>query len=31
MYVWYDNEYGYSRQVIRYTKHLADVIRLRYY
>lgn len=31
LYVWYDNEYGYSRQVVRYAKHLADVIRLRYY
>jgi len=31
LYVWYDNEYGYSRQVIRYSKYLADVIRLRYY
>lgn len=31
LYVWYDNEYGYSRQVIRYAKYLADVIRLRYY
>jgi glyceraldehyde 3-phosphate dehydrogenase len=31
LYVWYDNEYGYSRQVIRYSKYLAEVIRLRYY
>jgi glyceraldehyde 3-phosphate dehydrogenase len=31
LYVWYDNEYGYSRQVIRYAKYLANVIRLRYY
>lgn len=31
LYIWYDNEYGYSRQVIRYAKHLANVIRLRYY
>ncbi|MFM9052103.1 MAG: glyceraldehyde-3-phosphate dehydrogenase, partial [Bacteroidota bacterium] len=31
LYVCYDNEYGYSRQVIRYAKYLADVIRLRYY
>ena len=31
LYVWYDNEYGYSRQVIRYAKYLAGVIRLRYY
>ncbi|MFT6814884.1 MAG: glyceraldehyde 3-phosphate dehydrogenase [Sphingobacteriales bacterium] len=31
LYVWYDNEYGYTRQVIRLAKRLADVIRLRYY
>jgi len=31
LYVWYDNEYGYTRQVIRYAKHLSDVIRLTYY
>lgn len=31
LYVWYDNEYGYSRQVIRFAKYLANVIRLRYY
>lgn len=31
LYIWYDNEYGYSRQVIRFAKHMADVIRLRYY
>lgn len=31
LYVWYDNEYGYSRQVIRFAKYLADVIRLTYY
>jgi glyceraldehyde 3-phosphate dehydrogenase len=31
LYVWYDNEYGYSRQVIRYAKFLAQVIRLTYY
>jgi glyceraldehyde 3-phosphate dehydrogenase len=31
LYVWYDNEYGYSRQVIRYAKYIANVIRLRYY
>lgn len=31
LYVWYDNEYGYTRQVIRLAKHLAEVIRLRYY
>lgn len=31
LYVWYDNEYGYTRQVIRFAKHLSEVIRLRYY
>lgn len=31
LYVWYDNEYGYSRQVLRFAKYVADVIRLRYY
>ena len=31
LYIWYDNEYGYSRQVIRYSKYLAQVIRLTYY
>lgn len=31
LYVWYDNEYGYTRQVIRFAKQLAGVLRLRYY
>lgn len=31
LYVWYDNEYGYSRQVIRFAKYICDVIRLTYY
>jgi glyceraldehyde 3-phosphate dehydrogenase len=31
LYIWYDNEYGYTRQVIRYAKYLSDVIRLTYY
>jgi len=31
LYVWYDNEYGYTRQVVRLAKYLADVIRLTYY
>jgi glyceraldehyde 3-phosphate dehydrogenase len=31
LYIWYDNEYGYSRQVVRFAKHLADVVRLTYY
>ena len=24
LYVWYDNEYGYSSQVIRVIEHMAD-------
>jgi glyceraldehyde 3-phosphate dehydrogenase len=31
LYVWYDNEYGYTRQVIRLAKYIAEVIPLRYY
>jgi len=31
LYIWYDNEYGYSRQVVRFAKHLANVVRLTYY
>jgi glyceraldehyde 3-phosphate dehydrogenase len=31
LYVWYDNEYGYTKQVFRLAKLLAEVIRLRYY
>lgn len=31
VYVWYDNEYGYTRQVIRFSKYIANVIRLTYY
>jgi glyceraldehyde 3-phosphate dehydrogenase len=31
LYVWYDNEYGYTRQVIRFAKHLAEVRRQVYY
>ena len=31
LYVWYDNEYGYTRQVMRLAKHISEVIRLRYY
>jgi glyceraldehyde 3-phosphate dehydrogenase len=31
LYVWYDNEYGYTRQVIRLAKHLAKVRRMTYY
>ncbi len=31
LYVWYDNEYGYTRQVIRFAKQLAEVRRAVYY
>ena len=31
LYVWYDNEYGYTCQVIRLAKELAGVLRLTYY
>ncbi|WP_448636467.1 glyceraldehyde-3-phosphate dehydrogenase [Pedobacter panaciterrae] len=31
IYVWYDNEYGYTRQVIRLAKKVAGVVRLTYY
>lgn len=31
LYAWYDNEYGYTRQVIRLAKRLAGVVRLTYY
>lgn len=31
LYVWYDNEYGYTRQVIRFAKQLAEVKRMVYY
>lgn len=31
LYVWYDNEYGYTRQVIRFCKQLAEVRRQMYY
>jgi glyceraldehyde 3-phosphate dehydrogenase len=31
LYVWYDNEYGYSRQVMRLSKHIAQVRRRSYY
>ncbi len=31
LYVWYDNEFGYTRQVIRLAKHIAQVRRLIYY
>ena len=31
LYVWYDNEYGYSRQVLRLAKHYTGVRRPAYY
>ena len=31
LYVWYDNEYGYTRQVIRFSKYIAEVRRSIYY
>ncbi len=31
LYVWYDNEYGYSHQVIRLAKYIAKVRRYMYY
>jgi glyceraldehyde 3-phosphate dehydrogenase len=31
LYVWYDNEYGYSRQVVRLSKYIAQVRRKSYY
>jgi glyceraldehyde 3-phosphate dehydrogenase len=31
IYAWYDNEYGYTRQVIRLAKHITKVRRLTYY
>lgn len=31
LYVWYDNEYGYTRQVIRLAKYIAKVRRAVYY
>lgn len=31
LYVWYDNEFGYTKQVIRLAKYIAKVRRLHYY
>ncbi|MDX9801794.1 MAG: glyceraldehyde-3-phosphate dehydrogenase [Spirochaetia bacterium] len=31
IYLWYDNEYGYTKQVIRLAKHICGVKRYRYY
>jgi glyceraldehyde 3-phosphate dehydrogenase len=31
IYAWYDNEYGYTRQVLRLSKYVCQVRRLHYY
>jgi glyceraldehyde 3-phosphate dehydrogenase len=31
LYIWYDNEYGYSQQVIRLAKYISKVRRFAYY
>ena len=31
LYAWYDNEYGYTKQVIRIAKYISKVRRLIYY
>ncbi len=31
LYIWYDNEYGYTHQVIRLAKHVTGVKRYTYY
>lgn len=31
LYIWYDNEYGYSHQVIRLAKYISKVRRYHYY
>lgn len=31
LYIWYDNEYGYSHQVVRLAKYIAQVTRFTYY
>ena len=31
LYAWYDNEFGYTKQVIRLAKHISKVRRLVYY
>ena len=31
LYVWYDNEYGYTHQVMRLARHIAGVRRYTYY
>ena len=31
LYIWYDNEFGYTKQVIRLCKYISNVRRLHYY
>jgi len=31
LYIWYDNEFGYTKQVIRLAKYISKVRRLQYY
>ena len=31
LYIWYDNEFGYTKQVIRLAKYISEVRRLHYY
>lgn len=31
LYVWYDNEYGYTQQVVRLAKKISNVVRITYY
>jgi len=31
LYVWYDNEFGYTKQVLRLAKYITKVSRLVYY
>ncbi len=31
LYIWYDNEYGYSHEVIRLAKYISKVRRYTYY
>jgi glyceraldehyde 3-phosphate dehydrogenase len=31
LYVWYDNEFGYTKQVLRLAKYIAKVRRMIYY
>ena len=31
LYIWYDNEFGYTKQVIRLAKYISKVRNLHYY